>query len=296
MACASATRGRALALGLQACLSSRHSYGDGNICTLGDACVSGVCTGTPLDCGPCGVCAGTSPTCTPRPDGSACDDGDGCTVGDSCHAGTCTAGAPMFCDPCFSCVGNGECVVAPRTGCLVSKSPSRTTLLLQNASSDDDDMVTWKWRRGEETPFAALGDPTQSTAYALCIYDESSATPALLFSAVAQNLSCPDSACWTAGEHGFSYRSTTGDGLGLTRIDLVAKRDGRAKVLVKGKGPFLSHRLYGLPTPPLSLPLRVQLDALDLGSALPTCFEAEYAGAGVSANDHGIFRARATGP
>ena len=277
-----------------ACTGSAQPDGsacsDHDVCTLGDACASGVCTGTPLDCGLCGACAGTSPTCILQPDGFACDDGDGCTVGDTCHAGACTAGGPMFCDPCFSCVGNGQCVVAPRTGCLRSRLPSRTTLLLRNTSGSDNDAVTWKWQRGQAITLAALGDPTQQNPYALCIYDETAAAPVLLFSAVAQNVSCPDLACWTARPKGFLYHSANGDGHGLTEIDLRARRDGRARALVKGKGPFLM--LNGLPTPPLPLPLRVQLHAINS----PTCFEAEYGSAGVSTNSDGVFKARATGP
>lgn len=177
----------------------------------------------------------------------------------------------------------------------MSTSPTRSTLFLRDTSPDQNDVITWKWRRGEETTLAALGDPTQSTAYRLCIFDESTPQPALLFGAVAQQASCPDRGCWSADAQGFSYRSTTGEAEGLTRVELRAQTDGRARVVITGKGPFLTHQ-YGLPTPPLSLPLRVQLQAVDSISANPTCFESEFDAAGATRNDAGVFKARASGP
>ncbi|MEL6188017.1 MAG: choice-of-anchor D domain-containing protein, partial [Myxococcota bacterium] len=44
---------------------------DGDLCTVGDACFQGRCTGAGLA------------------DGTACDDGDSCTIGDTCSQGVC---------------------------------------------------------------------------------------------------------------------------------------------------------------------------------------------------------------
>jgi hypothetical protein len=58
---------------------------DGNSCSSGDQCQSGVCTGTTL------------------PDGTGCDDGLFCTSTDTCTGGSC-GGAPRSCDdgnPCL---------------------------------------------------------------------------------------------------------------------------------------------------------------------------------------------------
>jgi hypothetical protein len=159
---------------------------------------------------------------------------------------------------------------------------------MRNLSSASKDAVSWKWPQGEQTMLAALGDPVHGNGYALCIYDESAVTPSLLFSAAAQQVGCPDVACWSAQPNGFAYRSTMGDDQGLSRIKLRAGESGHAKALVKGKGPLLS--LNGLPTAPLALPLRVQLQSLEL----PTCLEAEYGAGGVISNTNGVFRARGT--
>jgi hypothetical protein len=100
---------------------------DGDLCTLDDTCVDGVCQpGTPMDCSaePCmvdaacakGVCVGTPVDCAdldPCTDdacdpllgcvhapasGAVCDDGDACTTDDVCLEGAC-AGQPMQCPP-----------------------------------------------------------------------------------------------------------------------------------------------------------------------------------------------------
>lgn len=226
-----------------------------------------------------------------------CDDGDA-TGGDGCDAEcqvepcfTCT-GSPsvctaLLCPACYSCDGTGQCVVAPRSGCAASSLLSRTTLWVSDASTPADDALTWHWRRGAGSPLRELA---QSTVYALCVYDESTSPPTTLISAPAQRVECPDSACWTSRRNGFSYRNPNGDNNGLTRIDLYARADGRAKIVVRGKGSFLNP-----PTAPLLPPLRVQLQAIDLGTNLQTCFEAAYTTPGVRTNDNGVFRARGTG-
>jgi hypothetical protein len=70
---------------------------DGNLCTLGDHCVAGVCTKGigAVGCssqGPCkqSACNPATGQCqeTPKPDGSACTDGNACTV-DKCFQGAC---------------------------------------------------------------------------------------------------------------------------------------------------------------------------------------------------------------
>jgi cysteine-rich repeat protein len=238
----------------------------------------------------CFTCSGTPSTCTPQPNSTGCDDGNPCTTGDACQAGVCTA-TPVACDPCLSCDGTGQCVAAPRTGCLSSTAPARTALAIRDSSDPASDMLTWNWRKGEATDVMDLGDPTQTTAYALCVYDESTSPPTVLVGVVAEQVACPDAGCWTSRRNGFTYYNSSGAGTGLSRIDLRAKGDGRAKVSVRGKGSVLDP-----PTAPLSLPLRVQLQAIDLTNDLQTCFEAEYATSGVRVNDNGVFRARATAP
>ncbi len=106
---------------------------DENACTLTDACLAGVCTGSdPLPCTseyPCnqpGACDPATGTCTsvPLEDGAECDDGDPCTDSEECIAGACV-GQPLACDDQVACTADscdpqgGGCV-HDATGCECS--------------------------------------------------------------------------------------------------------------------------------------------------------------------------------
>ncbi|MFT3767574.1 MAG: DNRLRE domain-containing protein [Minicystis sp.] len=99
---------------------------DGNNCTTGDACFSGVCGGAPVQCPPApdachldGVCNPATGACVipDAPDGTSCDDGDLCSTNDVCTAGAC-AGSPVVCAPPDQCHVGGTC--DPLTGACQS--------------------------------------------------------------------------------------------------------------------------------------------------------------------------------
>lgn len=80
---------------------------DTNACTSNDACVQGLCIGTPKTCPASDSCHETS-TCNPqngvcsriaKADGTACEDGDECTTGDTCTGGVCGGTATTVCLP-----------------------------------------------------------------------------------------------------------------------------------------------------------------------------------------------------
>ena len=112
--------------GLVAQQEGKACDADQSVCTVGDACVAGVCTAGPaLPCEDGNVC--TTNACDPLEgckffaNGVACSDGNGCTVGDACKADACIAGAWLACDdgnPCTtdSCdPTSGTCVFANNT-------------------------------------------------------------------------------------------------------------------------------------------------------------------------------------
>ncbi len=84
---------------------------DSNQCTAGDACVNGVCTGSPLVCSDGNVC--TEDSCdpavgcvfAPSADGTACSDGNLCTTPDTCKSGVCNAGPWAI----ACCLGAKDC-------------------------------------------------------------------------------------------------------------------------------------------------------------------------------------------
>lgn len=110
---------------------------DGNLCTTGDTCQSGICTGTAVVCtatsqchnpGTCNTSNGVCSASTPKPNGSACDDGSLCTQTDTCQAGSCTGGNPVVCTAQDQCHDAGTC----NTGTGVCTNPSKPNGTLCN--------------------------------------------------------------------------------------------------------------------------------------------------------------------
>ncbi|MBD91309.1 MAG: hypothetical protein CL940_13335, partial [Deltaproteobacteria bacterium] len=82
---------------------------DGSLCTSGDSCQGGQCTGVELSCAaePCQQAAcnpdtGVCEPLEPLADGSECNDGEGCTVEDVCKDGFCV-GEAKVCDDGNEC-------------------------------------------------------------------------------------------------------------------------------------------------------------------------------------------------
>jgi hypothetical protein len=76
---------------------------DGNVCTLGDLCVQGLCvSGQPVVCNDGNLC--TTDTCDPTlgcrhaANTLACDDGSACTAGDLCSQGSCSGASSCACE------------------------------------------------------------------------------------------------------------------------------------------------------------------------------------------------------
>jgi hypothetical protein len=126
----------------------------------------------------------------------------------------------------------------------------------------------WKWVKGTLTTKADFGDPLASTGYQLCVYDGTSTLVSHAEAPAGGNCNSKrPRPCWKESGTGFKYvdRDLTPDG--LQKVQLKAGLDGKAKILVKGKGDLLS-----LPPMPIqTLPVTVQLINDD-----GTCWEARY--------------------
>lgn len=195
------------------------------------------------------------------------------------------------CGPCEAWdAGAAACVAAPRTGCRKSTVPTTTKLQVTDKAEPERDRVSWKWSRGEATALADLGDPLASDDYALCVYDESSGSPTVMFRAVAparQSL-CGTAARWSGPtSSGFEYKDAGLTPDGMDSIRLKVGSVGKSKLIVRAAGANLSARSFAIPTPPLATPLRVQLHVE--GGA---CFEATYSASGVLVNQPGRFKGR----
>jgi hypothetical protein len=115
---------------------------DGNLCTEGETCQVGACTGsTPIDC----------------------EDNDLCT-------------APS-CDPLIGCTYEPD--VAPIEDCYHS---SVGRLAISDRVVAVRDVIRWTWRRGEIIDQSDFGDPRSTTQYAVCIFDHTGDEPNLITS------------------------------------------------------------------------------------------------------------------
>lgn len=195
-------------------------------------------------------------------------------------------GGPVACGPCETLDGPGACVVAPTPSCRSVAPGGKMRLVLRDAPGESRDLVTWRGLAAFagvafDPPGAVFGDPRHvGTAhdYALCVYDESAPTPSLLFRAIAPaGGTCGASPCWKAllrdGDTlwGYRYRDADRTPEGVNDAFVRVPPSGPMIVVFKAQGPNLTNRPLGLPSLPLPVPLRVQLQVRE-GS----CWEAVY--------------------
>jgi hypothetical protein len=129
--------------------------------------------------------------------------------------------------------------------------------------------VEFVWKLGEMTAVDALGDPTASTAYSLCVYAAGSRV---------LDLTVPPGPRWKAGtRRRYRYYDGTGSAAGVRKLVLQAGSTGEAKVRVRARGVNVD-----FPALPLAAPLRVQLVGDDGGGL--ECWEAEFASLGTNTN------------
>lgn len=250
---------------------------DDNACTADDTCDgAGSCGGTAVVCGQCHECD-TVAGCVPDP-GLTCDDGDACTPNSVCQFdGTCIGIGGISCDLCFTCNPEGGCVDRPKPVCKTSTAPMRSLIHIKNGTADEKDRFNWRWSKGADVALTELdGDAT------LCAYDESGATPALIF-----KVGIPDEGLRVWSPTGYRYKDYSASSDGLTIAVLKSGTAGKSSARLKGKGVHLSDRPYPLPGVPVPLPLRVQLQSED-----ELCLETHHDSSSVLQNELGSFKAK----
>lgn len=272
---------------------------DGLFCNGTDTCNgNGACshTGNPCLFGP--ECADTCDeidNLCKGPTGTACatDDNactlDVCGVGGSggfCDHTPLPAGTQGDCELCTACDETGNCADMPIPDgvCKTPTVPLSAILQISNSTPSTSDRLLWKWRKGAVTEPSEFGQPTFRDDYALCVFDESGATPSLLLRAdIPKGETCGTKPCWrTLGSgRGFAYRDSETTPHGIRAMKLRSGGDGKAQMTVLGKGDNL---MLGAPAD-LPLPLRVQLQTTH-----GTCWEATFDSALVNAG--GIFKAK----
>jgi hypothetical protein len=111
-------------------LANGTSCDDGNPCTLGDLCLKGLCTGTPVICDDANICTDdlcdVGGNCNFQPNSAGCDDGKQCTQVDVCINGLCEGTN----DTC-SCTSQAECDQMPADPCV------GTLICINNVCTND---------------------------------------------------------------------------------------------------------------------------------------------------------------
>ena len=227
------------AVSVTAALSGPLTCGNG-VVESGEQCDDGTDNGTPGSC--------CSLACVFVPADTSCGPPtDVCVETDICDgAGHCVGGPPLACDLCSRCdSGSAVCVPNPATSCRAPTVSTAAQLTLRSKTP----RLGWKWTKGSATTLADFGDPVHADTYALCIYDESGATPRTLLDATV-----PSGTSWRAGKSGFTYKDKVGTAHGVMGLSLRAGASGKSRITVSAKGSHLT-----LPTVPLVLPVAVQL-------------------------------------
>jgi hypothetical protein len=175
------------------------------------------------------------------------------------------------------------CAPSPATGCRLA-APGAASVQIRNDATDTRDRFKWKWRRGDSTTTDDFKNPMSGAAtYRVCVYDASVNPQPLMEADVPPGGTCGRRPCWKPTGFGvFVYRNRAGTPDGLTGITLKPGAAGRAKLQVKGRGVFLQP-----PSPPLALPVTVQLVIRDAAST--ECWQTTYTAA--KGNDSARFRA-----
>jgi hypothetical protein len=160
-----------------------------------------------------------------------------------------------------------RCGPMPAAGCRTTSGQSE--IRLADNTDPARDQVAWKWRSGSGTALDDLGDPTQSTDYAFCLYDAVVGIPTLKLGAFAPaGGTCRGKPCWRRRGLRVNYANPeqTPDGLRQVLVQLKPFRSGR--VSVKGRGLNL-----GLPSIPLAQQDRVIVQLMNSDGA---CWGAEF--------------------
>jgi hypothetical protein len=131
--------------------------------------------------------------------------------------------------------------------CRTPAVGDKALVVLKDRTDDNKDLLLWKWLKGGATDATEFGDPVTTHAYELCIYDGGG---------LVASASAPAGANWSAKTTGFKYRDPAGSSDGLQTIILKAGADGKAKIVVRGKGMNVDMPNLALLTSPLTVQIK----------------------------------------
>jgi hypothetical protein len=208
------------------------------------------------------------------------EDADVCTV-DACDGGgNCVFGEALDCEDGNSCTQDScdaqdgcEYVGAPAVTCATA---SKAILKVRdNSSSDSGDSVKFLWKGGPSLVLD-MGDPTQTTRYELCVYDNRG---------VQMALGVPPGTGWStlgspSAPKGYKYKDSNALSDGVKLIKTKGSNLDKAQVKVVAKGDAVPDTEML----PFQFPVTAQVYASD-----GMCWEAQFDAQQTKKNDDGKF-------
>ncbi len=164
-----------------------------------------------------------------------------------------------------------DCPSAPLPGCIASTASGKDKIQLKNPLGEKDVLV-WSLRKGDETLAGDVGDPTATSDYAFCLFDDKSGGVQLVMEKdMAAAAQCKGKACWSAINGGYRYSDGRNEHGTIKSLKIKAGAAGKTKIKLKGKGITL-----GSPVMPfeLSPSMTAQLLNLETGSCWESLFSA----------------------
>jgi hypothetical protein len=230
-------------------------------------------------------CTGTAgQTCPPnafQPATTSCDaDNNVCTVDHCDGSGGCVFGSNLNCDDGNSCTQDS---CDPQTGCVITGAPStnctsatKALLKIRNSSDNTKDGVKFLWKGGPAL-VTDMGNPTQTTRYELCIYDNRG---------VQMAMGVPAGNGWTtvgqpSNPKGFKYNDPNAATQGVKQIKTKGSNLFKGLFKVFGKGDALPDT----EALPFQFPVTAQIYADG------KCWEAQFDQAQTKKNEDGGFGA-----
>jgi hypothetical protein len=120
----------------------------------------------------------------------------------------------------------------PQSTC---ERPGSSQLLVKDSRDDRNDLLVWKWQRGDAFAAADVGEPSESTKYALCVYDSFENVPLKIAS-----LTVGPGGDWARGRSEvWKYNDSTGAPAGITDVLLKSGASGKTRVRVRASGEHL---------------------------------------------------------
>jgi hypothetical protein len=122
-----------------------------------------------------------------------------------------------------------SCPSRPREDCAVATS---SRIAVRDDGDDSRDRFVWRWRGVAKSPDLEIGDPSQSTAVGLCVYDSFEGHRVLVTA-----LRVEPGAAWNRRQSGaWRYQSTGQSSAGVTRIAAKTGPTGKTRFGLKARG------------------------------------------------------------